>query len=97
MATYRKTAWLAVTGLLLPFMGSAQGIAGEMNGLHSVLEQLYDEMMPLCSQLIGVGQALAGICRHVVYRLQGLADIYQERNLSTFTRFFVPLSSGFVC
>ena len=60
MATYRKTAWLAVIGLLLPFMGSAQGIAGEMNGLHSVLEQLYDEMMPLCSQLIGVGQALAG-------------------------------------
>ena len=60
MTTYRKTAWVAVTGLLLPFMGSAQGIAGEMNGLHSVLEQLYDEMMPLCSQLIGVGQALAG-------------------------------------
>ena len=60
MATYRKTAWLAVIGLLLPFMGSAQGIAGEISGLHSVLEQLYDEMMPLCSQLIGVGQALAG-------------------------------------
>tara|TARA_B100000953_G_scaffold81749_1_gene66687 strand:- start:1900 stop:3114 length:1215 start_codon:yes stop_codon:yes gene_type:complete len=60
MDTYRKTVLLAVTGLLLPFMGSAQGIAGEMNGLHSVLEQLYDEMMPLCSQLIGVGQALAG-------------------------------------
>ena len=47
MTTYRKTAWVAVTGLLLPFMGSAQGIAGEMNGLHSVLEQLYDEMMKL--------------------------------------------------
>ncbi|WP_262496263.1 conjugative transposon protein TraJ [Flavobacterium piscis] len=31
-----------------------------MNGLHSVLEQLYDEMMPLCSNLIGVGQGLAG-------------------------------------
>ncbi|MGN6214469.1 conjugative transposon protein TraJ [Parafilimonas sp.] len=31
-----------------------------MNGMHGVLEQLYDEMMPLCSQLIGVGQGLAG-------------------------------------
>ena len=31
-----------------------------MKGLHGVLEQLYDEMMPLCSQLIGVGQGLAG-------------------------------------
>ncbi|WP_286749048.1 conjugative transposon protein TraJ [Flavobacterium sp. 40-81] len=31
-----------------------------MNSLHNVLEQLYDEMMPLCSQLIGVGQGLAG-------------------------------------
>ena len=30
MDTYRKTVLLAVTGLLLPFMGSAQGIAGEM-------------------------------------------------------------------
>jgi conjugative transposon TraJ protein len=45
---------------VLPFMAHAQGIAGEMRGLHGVLDQLYDEMMPLCSQLIGVGQGLAG-------------------------------------
>lgn len=38
----------------------AQAVADEMNSLHSVLEQLYAEMMPLCSQLIGVGRGIAG-------------------------------------
>lgn len=47
-------------GLLSPFTSLAQGIADEMNGLHGVLDQLYEEMMPLCSQLIGVGQGIAG-------------------------------------
>lgn len=47
-------------GLLLPSISLAQGIADEMNGLHGVLDQLYEEMMPLCSQLIGVGQGIAG-------------------------------------
>lgn len=60
MAKCRKAAWLAAVGLILPFISHAQGIADEMKGLHGVLEQLYDEMMPLCSQLIGVGQGLAG-------------------------------------
>ncbi|RKD15094.1 conjugative transposon protein TraJ [Pelobium manganitolerans] len=60
MAKCGKAAWLAVMGLILPFISRAQGIADEMNGLHGVLEQLYDEMMPLCDQLIGVGQGLAG-------------------------------------
>ena len=40
-------------------IGNAQGIATEMNGLHGVLEQLYDEMMPLCSKLISVGRGIA--------------------------------------
>lgn len=47
-------------GILLPYISVAQGIADEMNGLHGVLDQLYEEMMPLCSQLIGVGQGIAG-------------------------------------
>jgi conjugative transposon TraJ protein len=41
-------------------MGHAQDVAGEMKGLHGVLESLYDQMMPLCGQLIGVGRGLAG-------------------------------------
>lgn len=60
MAKCRKAALLAVMGLVLPFMSHAQGVADEMNGMHAVLEQLYEEMIPLCSQLIGVGQGLAG-------------------------------------
>ena len=40
-------------------IGRAQGIATEMNGLHAVLEQLYSDMMPLCSKLIGVGRGIA--------------------------------------
>gem|GEM_PF-6352584 len=60
MVKCRKIVWMALVGLMLPFIGHAQGIAGEMNGMHGVLDQLYDEMIPLCSQLIGVGQGLAG-------------------------------------
>jgi len=51
---------MAVVGLILPFLTYAQAMADDMKGMHSVLQQLYDEMMPLCSQLIGVGQGLAG-------------------------------------
>lgn len=46
--------------LCMPYMAMAQSFADEMNGLHGVLDQLYNEMMPLSSQLIGVGQGLAG-------------------------------------
>ncbi|HEU4607670.1 MAG TPA: conjugative transposon protein TraJ, partial [Chitinophagaceae bacterium] len=60
MATCRKAVCMAVVGLILPFLTHAQAVADDMKGMHSVLDQLYDEMMPLCSQLIGVGQGLAG-------------------------------------
>ncbi|OXA73761.1 conjugative transposon protein TraJ [Flavobacterium aquidurense] len=60
MIKINKEVLLTILGILLPFMSHAQGIADDMNSLHSVLEQLYDEMMPLCSNLIGVGQGLAG-------------------------------------
>ena len=48
-----------VTGLILCNSVHAQ-ITDEMNSLHGVLDQLYEEMMPLCNQLIGVGRGLAG-------------------------------------
>ena len=60
MIKINKHTLLVVIMISFPFMSHAQGIADDMNGLHSVLEQLYDEMMPLCSNLIGVGQGLAG-------------------------------------
>ncbi|MFV8347569.1 conjugative transposon protein TraJ [Flavobacterium sp. ZB4P13] len=55
-----KAALFAVAGMVLPIAGHAQGLADDMNSLHSVLDQLYDEMMPLCSNLMGVGQGIAG-------------------------------------
>ncbi|RKR08872.1 conjugative transposon TraJ protein [Flavobacterium sp. 90] len=60
MIKINKQIILVLLAMILPFTINAQGIADDMNGLHSVLEQLYDEMMPLCSNLIGVGQGLAG-------------------------------------
>lgn len=46
--------------LCYPMAGFAQGLGDDIHSLHSVLDRLYDEMIPLCSQLIGVGQGLAG-------------------------------------
>lgn len=60
MATWIRAALIAVVGIVLPQLSQAQGVADEMNSLQGVLEQLYDEMMPLCSKLIGVGQGIAG-------------------------------------
>ena len=51
---------MAAVMVALPGMVMAQDLADEMNSLHGVLDQLYDEMMPLCSKLIGVGQGIAG-------------------------------------
>lgn len=60
MRTYKNTMLMVAIGLFSPLFSHAQGVADEMNGLHGVLEELYTEMLPLCSQLIGVGQGLAG-------------------------------------
>lgn len=53
---------MATVGMVLPMMSQAQdgGLAGDIKSLHSVLDQLYDEMIPLCGQLIGVGRGIAG-------------------------------------
>jgi conjugative transposon TraJ protein len=51
---------VAITILLIPNLAEAQGMANRIRSLHEVLEQLYDDMMPLCSRLIGVGRGIAG-------------------------------------
>lgn len=74
MTRFLKPVLIALTGSLLPIFSFAQGgLAGEMKGLHSVLDQLYDEMMPLCSQLIGVGRGIAGFAAtwYIAYRVWG--------------------------
>lgn len=45
---------------VLPGALHAQSYAGEIHSLQSVLDQLYTDMLPLCSKLIQVGRGLAG-------------------------------------
>ena len=60
MRKFNKTVLIVVAGILLPNLLQAQGVAGEMESFQSVLDALYQEMIPLCSQLIDVGRGLAG-------------------------------------
>jgi len=55
-----KTIVFTIGVFMMPFAINAQGLGDNMQSLHSVLEQLYDEMMPLCGNLIAVGQGIAG-------------------------------------
>ncbi len=48
---------------LLPeicFAQSGSGLAGSISGMQPVLDNVYDDMLPLCSKLIGVARGLAG-------------------------------------
>lgn len=51
--------WLLLL-VIVPDVLMAQGFADEVKSLHSVLGKLYDEMLPMCSKLIGVGRGIAG-------------------------------------
>lgn len=57
----RLIAIVAIS-LTVPNLVFAQsgGFADDIKSLHQVLEQLYTEMLPLCSKLIGVGRGIAG-------------------------------------
>ncbi len=56
-----RIVWLAIIVLLIPHVSDAQGGSAErIRSLHEVLEELYDDMMPLCTRLIGVGRGIAG-------------------------------------
>lgn len=60
MKKWRMVAVMVTVGMLLPELSQAQGMADDIHSLQGVLEQLYDEMIPLCSKLISVGQGIAG-------------------------------------
>lgn len=45
---------------MIPKIVIAQSVSSEIGGLQAVLQQLYNDMLPLCSQLIGVGRGIAG-------------------------------------
>jgi conjugative transposon TraJ protein len=54
------TAIIAVTGIAFPLFSKAAGLANDIQGLQGTLNGVYNDMLPMCSQLIGVGRAIAG-------------------------------------
>lgn len=55
------TAVFAVTGIFFPLFSQAEnGLASDIKGLQGTLDGVYNDMLPMCSQLIGVGQGIAG-------------------------------------
>lgn len=53
-------ALLAISGTALPQIVRANGLADDIQGLQGVLNNVYNEMLPMCSQLIGVARGIAG-------------------------------------
>jgi conjugative transposon TraJ protein len=60
MKRLKKVAFIATAATLLPLLSHAQGVAADLHSLQGVLNTLYDQMIPLCSQMIGIGQGIAG-------------------------------------
>lgn len=54
------TALIAVAVMLMPTICQAQGIASQITGMQSVLDQVYNEMLPMCDRLISVARGIAG-------------------------------------
>jgi conjugative transposon TraJ protein len=46
--------------LLLPCFSHAQDLASDLTGMQPVLDNVYNQMIPLCSGLIGAAQGIAG-------------------------------------
>jgi conjugative transposon TraJ protein len=46
--------------LLMPLLGAAQGIAQSLTGMQPVLDNVYNQMLPLCSSLIDAARGIAG-------------------------------------
>ena len=61
MIRYVRIIPLAVATLIAPQLCRAQGnLAVRIQSLQDVLNQLYDDMIPLCGQLIDIGRGIAG-------------------------------------
>jgi conjugative transposon TraJ protein len=60
----QKFLWAMVAiavGMLFPDVATAQSsVAGEIKSLQTVLDNLYEEMIPMCRDLITVGKGIAG-------------------------------------
>ncbi|MDB4921846.1 MAG: traJ [Mucilaginibacter sp.] len=55
-----KVAMLATLATLSPLLSRAEGVADDLHSLQGILQQLYNQMLPLCSGMIGVARGIAG-------------------------------------
>jgi conjugative transposon TraJ protein len=57
--------------MLFPLVCLGQGVSGQVDQMHTVLENLYKEMMPLCSEMLAVAQTIAcfGALLYIGYRV----------------------------
>jgi conjugative transposon TraJ protein len=46
--------------LLFPHLSKADGLSSDLQGMQPVLDNVYSQMIPLCSQLIGAARGIAG-------------------------------------
>ncbi|WP_276481026.1 conjugative transposon protein TraJ [Paraflavitalea pollutisoli] len=72
----KKSVVFFLIGLVLPVVGLAQNnntISGTLDSLHSVLDKLYDELMPLCAKLKNVSAGIAAFATlfYIAYRVWG--------------------------
>jgi conjugative transposon TraJ protein len=56
----KKIIYTTLTLLLTGSVAQAQDITSSLQGMQPILEQTYNQMMPLCSGLIGAAQGIAG-------------------------------------
>jgi conjugative transposon TraJ protein len=69
-----RAAFIAAVGMVLPAYLYAQnggGLGNDLKNMQSTLDQLYDQMIPMCSELIGVGRGIAGFAAtwYIAYRV----------------------------
>ncbi|WP_426672110.1 conjugative transposon protein TraJ [Mucilaginibacter sp. McL0603] len=57
---FLKSITAAVIGILFPELSHAQGVADDLHSLQGILNNLYNQMIPLCSGMISVARAIAG-------------------------------------
>lgn len=73
MKVYVKAAVIAAAGMVLPVCIYAQdgGLGDDLKGMQTTLDELYNQMIPMCSQLIGVGRGIAGFAAtwYIAYRV----------------------------
>lgn len=60
LLTLKKRIVFRITAFLWPLLSQGQSSGSDAKALHQILEQLYDEMLPLCNNLLVVGQGIAG-------------------------------------